>query len=168
PGSSGPSRATALYQLMHLAATLTEAVSTRDVIELAGDQIMPAFRIQSLVVMTSAEGRLRVEGRRGPHPTLMNRLDGAPLSSDNPAAHVLMTGVPGFFSEFAELERGYPTTGLCETVAACAFLPLIVSGHPVGTLVLAYDRPRAFDPEERALLTSIAGLLAQALDRARL
>ncbi|AEN13439.1 MULTISPECIES: SpoIIE family protein phosphatase [unclassified Streptomyces] len=167
-GASGPSRAAALYHLMHLAATLTEAVSTRDVIELAGDQIMPAFRIQSLVVMTSAEGRLRIEGRRGLHPTLMDRLDGAPLSSHTPAAHVLMTGVPGFFSDFTELERGYPTAGLRETVAACAFLPLIVSGHPVGALVLAYDRPRAFDPEERALLTSIAGLLAQALDRARL
>ncbi|GAA2925266.1 SpoIIE family protein phosphatase [Kitasatospora cinereorecta] len=163
-----PSRATALYHLMHLAATLTEAVGTQDVIELAGDQLMPAFRIQSLIVMTSVAGRLRIEGRRGLHPTLMDRFDGAPLNSDTPAAHVLMTGVPGFFADFSELERAYPSAGMRDAVAASAFLPLIVSGHPVGSLVLAYDQGHVFEPEERALLTSIAGLLAQALDRARL
>ncbi|MFE9906905.1 SpoIIE family protein phosphatase [Streptomyces clavifer] len=168
PATPAPSRATALYHLMHLAATLTEAVGTQDVIELTGDQLMPAFGIQSLVVMTSAEGRLRIQGRRGAHPTLMDRLDGAPLNSDTPAAHVLMTGVPGFYSDFAELERAYPSEGLRQVVAASAFLPLIVSGHPVGALVLAYDQDHDFEPEERALLTSIAGLLAQALDRARL
>ncbi|MEU1124280.1 SpoIIE family protein phosphatase [Streptomyces sp. NPDC005899] len=168
PTSAVPNRATALYHLMHLAATLTEAVGTRDVIELAGDQLLPAFRIQSLVVLTSTQGRLRVEGRRGSHPALMDRFDGAPLTADTPATHVLLTGVPGFFDDFAELERAYPTAGLRNAVAACAFLPLIVSGRPVGSLVLAYDRPHRFEPEERALLTSIAGLLAQALDRARL
>lgn len=168
PTSDVPSRATALYHLMHLAATLTEAVGTQDVIGLAGDQLMPAFRIQSLVVMTSAEGRLRVEGRRGTHPALMDRFDGAPLTSGTPAAHVLTTGIPEFYPTFTELERAYPSAGLRDAVAACAFLPLIVSGHPVGSLVLAYDRPHPFEPEERALLTSIAGLLAQALDRARL
>ncbi|MFJ6854563.1 SpoIIE family protein phosphatase [Streptomyces sp. NPDC091271] len=168
PSSGVPSRATALYHLMHLAATLTEAVGTQDVIELAGDQVMPAFRIQTLVMMTSAEGRLRVEGGRGSHPSLMDRFDGAPLTSPTPAAHVLMTGIPDFYPTFADLERAYPSARLRNAVAACAFLPLIVSGRPVGSLVLAYDRPHSFEPEERALLTSIAGLLAQALDRGRL
>ncbi|MFE7748866.1 SpoIIE family protein phosphatase [Streptomyces sp. NPDC057428] len=168
PVSAAPSRAGALYHLMHLAATLTEAVSTKDVIELAGDQLMPAFRIQTLVVMTSAEGRLRVEGSRGSRPALMDRFDGAPLTSGTPAAHVLMTGSPDFYANFDELRRAYPSADLRHAVAACAFLPLIVSGRPIGSLVLAYDRPHPFEDEERALLTSIAGLLAQALDRARL
>ncbi|WP_406144516.1 SpoIIE family protein phosphatase [Streptomyces sp. NBC_01012] len=163
-----PGRATALYHLMHLAATLTEAVGTQDVIELTGDQLMPAFRVQTLVVMTAVEGRLRVEGRRGTRPSLMDRFDGAPLTSPTPAAHVLMTGIPDFYSSLTELQRAYPSAGLDAAVAACAFLPLVVSGHPVGALALAYDRPHTFDLDERALLTSIAGLLAQALDRARL
>ncbi|MEU8706453.1 SpoIIE family protein phosphatase [Streptomyces sp. NPDC048565] len=166
--SSVPSRATALYHLMHLAATLTEAVGTQDVIELIGDQLMPAFRIQTLVVMTAVEGRLRVEGRRGTRPSLMDRFDGAPLTSPTPATHGLTTGIPDFYSSVTELKRAYPSAGLDATVAACAVLPLVVSGHPVGALALAYDRPHRFDLDERALLTSIAGLLAQALDRARL
>ncbi|WP_069169608.1 PP2C family protein-serine/threonine phosphatase [Streptomyces griseus] len=168
PPSPAPYRATALYHLMHLAATLTEAVSTEDVIELTGDQLLSAFRIQSLLVLTSEQGRLQIEGRRGSQPTLMDRFDGAPLTMDNPAAHVLITGVPGFFADVTELARAYPAANLLDAVPACAFLPLIVSGRPVGSLVLAYDRPHPFDPEERALLSSIAGLLAQALDRARL
>lgn len=53
-------------------------------------------------------------------------------------------------------------------MAAWAFLPLVVSARPVGSLVLGYDVPRPFPPAERAILTSLAGLLAQALDRARL
>ncbi|MEV0008641.1 SpoIIE family protein phosphatase [Streptomyces sp. NPDC047973] len=168
PVSDVPSRTTALYHLMHLAATLTEAVGIQDVIGLAADQLMPAFRIHTLIVMMSVEGRLRIDGRRGSHPALMDRFDGEPLTSATPAAHVLMTGVPDFYPTFTDLERDYPSVGLREAVSACAFLPLIVSGHAVGSLVLAYDKPHDFAAEERALLTSIAGLLAQALDRARL
>lgn len=51
---------------------------------------------------------------------------------------------------------------------AWAFLPLIVSGRPVGCCILSYDRPHTFTADERAVLTSLAGLIAQALDRARL
>ncbi|MEV0580775.1 SpoIIE family protein phosphatase [Streptomyces sp. NPDC050392] len=166
--SSAPSRAVALYHLMHLAATLTEAVGIQDVVGLLSDQLVPAFRIQALAVMTAAEGRLRVEGHHGFAPELMDRFDGAPLASRTPAAHVLTTGVPSFYRSFAELKRAYPPAVLQEGLAAWAFLPLIASGRPVGSLVLAYEMTRPFEPEERALLASIAGLIAQALDRARL
>ncbi|WNI20711.1 SpoIIE family protein phosphatase [Streptomyces sp. ITFR-16] len=165
---STPSRAVALYHLMHLAATLTEAVGMRDVVDLISHQLRPAFRIQALAVMTSAEGRLRIEGHRGFATQLMERFDGTPLASGTPAAHVLTTGVPAFYSSFAELKRAYPPAVLQSGMSAWAFLPLIASGRPVGSMVLAYDRTRPFEPEERALLTSIAGLIAQALDRARL
>jgi serine phosphatase RsbU (regulator of sigma subunit) len=38
----------------------------------------------------------------------------------------------------------------------------------VGCWILSYDRPRTFAPDERATLTALAGLIAQALERARL
>lgn len=53
-------------------------------------------------------------------------------------------------------------------MASWAFLPLIASDRVVGSLVLAYDQPHPFTPAERAVLTSLAGLIAQAMDRARL
>jgi serine phosphatase RsbU (regulator of sigma subunit) len=52
-------------------------------------------------------------------------------------------------------------------VGARAFLPLIASGRPVGSCILGFDRPRGFSPEERTVLTALAGLIAQALQRAQ-
>ncbi|MFJ4585220.1 SpoIIE family protein phosphatase [Streptomyces echinatus] len=166
--AAGPGRATALYHLTHLAATLTEAIGVHDVVERVSDQILPAFGAQALALMAAEEGRLRIIGHRGYPTELMHRFDAAPLTSDTPAVHVLTTGIPSFFETFADLKRAYPPAVLQDDMAAWAFLPLITSGRPVGSLVLAYSRPRAFPPEERSFLTSTAGLIAQALDRARL
>ncbi|MCX5262511.1 SpoIIE family protein phosphatase [Streptomyces sp. NBC_00199] len=166
--STAPGRAATLYHLMHLAATLTEAVGVRDVVDQVADQMLPAFGAEALALMTVEEGRLRIIGYRGYPADVMERFDAEPLTSATPAVHTLTTGVPAFFGDFAELKRAYPPAVLQDGMGAWAFLPLITSGHPVGSLVLAYDRPRAFAPEERAVLTSTAGLIAQALDRARL
>ena len=51
---------------------------------------------------------------------------------------------------------------------AWAFLPLVVSGQEVGMCVVSFDRPRRLTGAERALLTALSGLVAQALERARL
>lgn len=166
--TAGPSRATVLYHLMHLAATLTEAVGVQDVVEQTADQLLPALGAQAMVLMTAENGRLKILGERGYRAELMDRFDAIPLNSDIPGGKVLTTGVPDFFTTFAELKRAYPTTRHEDGMASWAFLPLIASGRPIGSLLLAYDRPRHFPPGERAVLTSLAGLVGQALDRARL
>ncbi|MFD7408879.1 SpoIIE family protein phosphatase [Streptomyces sp. NPDC059866] len=163
-----PGRTTALYHLLHLAATLTEAVGVRDVVDRVADQLLPAFGAQALALMTTQEGRLRIIGYRGYAAELMDRFDALPLTSDTPAVHVLTTGIPSFFATFEDLKRAYPPAVRQDEMGAWAFLPLITSGRPVGSLVLAYARPHPFAPEERAILTSTAGLVAQALDRAHL
>ncbi|MFH0517282.1 SpoIIE family protein phosphatase [Streptomyces sp. M41] len=167
PGDA-TNRAAALYHFMHLAATLTEAVGVRDVVERVADQVPHGTGAKALALMTAEEGRLRIIGHHGYDAELMSRFDAAPLTSDTPAVHCLTTGVPSFFATFADLQRAHPPAVLQDDMAAWAFLPLITSGRPVGSLVLAYDRPHPFAPEERALLTSLAGLIAQALDRAGL
>ncbi|MER7108530.1 SpoIIE family protein phosphatase [Streptomyces sp. NPDC000229] len=164
-----PSRATALYHLMHLAATLTEAAGVQEVVDQAADQITPALGAQSLALLTTEEGRLRVVGHRGYPADVVTRFDSTPVASDTPAARVLTRGAPLFFGSRPELERVCPSAVVLDSEgAAWAFLPLIASGRPVGSLVLGYDRPRTFHPGERAILVSLAGLIAQALDRARL
>ncbi|MBZ3905821.1 SpoIIE family protein phosphatase [Streptomyces griseiscabiei] len=163
-----PGRATTLYHLMHLAATLTEAVGVRDVVDQVCEQVLPAFGAAALALMTAEDGRLRIIGYRGYTAELMERFDAAPLTSDTPAVRALTTGVPAFFDTFADLKRAYPPAVLQDAMAAWAFLPLITSGRPVGSLVLAYEQPHPFTTEERAVHISTAGLIAQALDRARL
>ncbi|MEU0251019.1 SpoIIE family protein phosphatase [Streptomyces sp. NPDC006184] len=162
-------RAGRLYQLMHLAAALTEVVGVQDVIDLVADQIMPAFGAQSLVLSAADAGRLRITGYRGYDPEAIERLDGLPLDTMfTPAGRVLRSGIPAFFADPEDMRRSYPEASGISGKQAWAFLPLIVSGRPVGCCILSYDEPRAFPAEDRAVLTSLAGLIAQALDRARL
>ncbi|MFB6947005.1 MULTISPECIES: SpoIIE family protein phosphatase [unclassified Streptomyces] len=165
---AAPGRSTAHHLLMHLAATLTEAVGVMDVIARIDDLVPTAFEAQALAVMIAEEGRLRIIGYRGYTAELMDRFDGTPLASNTPAVRVLTSGVPHFYATFADLKRAHPPAVLQDGKAAWAFLPLITSGRPVGSLVLAYDQPHSFTPEERAVLTATAGLIAQALERARL
>ncbi|MFF5488662.1 SpoIIE family protein phosphatase [Streptomyces virginiae] len=159
---------TSLYHLMHLAAALTEAVGVQEVVDLVADQIVPAFGPQAMAILTAEEGRLRHIGYRGYTVELMDLLDAQPLTAHTPTARVLSTGVPSFFATFAELQREYPSAVHLDDMASWAFLPLIASDRVVGSLVLAYARPHSFTPAERAVLTSLAGLVAQALDRSRL
>lgn len=163
-----PVGAAAVYHLVHLAATLSEAAGVHDVVELVADQIVPAFGPQGLVLMSADEGRLRIIGHRGYRQEFIDRYDGTPLTADVADAQVLVTGVPVFFPTPDELFRVHPHAPRYEDRSAWAFLPLIASGRPVGSLILSYDRPRPFLAAERALLTSLAGLIAQALARARL
>ncbi|MDH2390505.1 SpoIIE family protein phosphatase [Streptomyces sp. HNM0663] len=160
--------ATALYHLTHLAASLAEAAGVHEVADLVADQIVPAFGPQGLVLMTVNDGRLRIVGHRGYSEEFINRFDGTPLTSGLTTVQVLATGAPVFFPSFEDFQRAYPSAPRYGDRDAWAFLPLIASGRTIGSLVLSYARSRPFPPAERALLTSLAGLIAQALDRARL
>ncbi|MEU9121542.1 SpoIIE family protein phosphatase [Streptomyces sp. NPDC048506] len=168
-GEALPVRAGQIYHVLHLAAALTEAVGTRDVVDLIADQIMPAFGAQGMLMYAAEGGRLRTIGHRGYPAEAIAHFEGVALSAaDSPAVHALATGQPSFYSTPEEIERHYPGLPQLTGKAARAVLPLIVSGRPVGCCILAYTRPRPFSPEERQVLTSLAGLIAQALDRARL
>ncbi|WP_406209075.1 SpoIIE family protein phosphatase [Streptomyces sp. NBC_01017] len=164
-----PARGGQLYQLTHLAAALTEVVGVQDVVDLVADQIMPAYGAQGLVMSTADAGRLRITGHRGYPADTIRRLDGLPLdTSFTPAGKVLSSGIPAFFATVDEMRREYPEAPLISGKQAWAFLPLIISGRPVGVCILSYDSPHDFPAEERAVMTSLAGLIAQAFDRARL
>ncbi|MFG2297974.1 SpoIIE family protein phosphatase [Streptomyces sp. NPDC048603] len=172
PAGAGPpngAQAGRLYQLAHLAAALTETVAVRDVIELVADQILPAFGADGLLLSTADAGRLKITGHHGYDPETVDSLDGLPLDTDlTPAGMVLATGVPAFYASPREMAREFPQALRISGKQAWAFLPLAISGRPVGCCILSYDHPRVFSADERAVLTSLAGLIAQALDRARL
>ncbi|MET9256284.1 SpoIIE family protein phosphatase [Streptomyces sp. NPDC003717] len=171
PEAAGaPARLVTISQVVSLTGALSEAVGVRDVVRLIADEIAPTVGSRAQVVLASRAGRLHVLGHHGyPQPYAVERFEGMPLSERTPGTQVLQTGVPAFFESREELERLYPSRqSTRDGFAAWAFLPLIASGRPVGTCVLAYDAPHSFSTEERAVLTSLAGLVAQALDRALL
>ncbi len=166
----GPSRLVTISQVLSLASALTEAVGVQDVVQLVWDEVAPAVDSRALALLGSQGGRLHVLGHRGyPDPHVVERFDGLPLSERTPGTQALNSGVPAFFDSREELERLYPSRHETpDGFAAWAYLPLIASGRPVGTCVLAYNEPRVFPADERAVLTSLGGLIAQALERALL
>jgi GAF domain-containing protein len=165
-----PTRLVSMSQALSLAGALTETVSVQDVVELVADEIAPAVGSRALALLNARAGRLRVLGHHGyPDPRVVEQFDGMPLTAPTPGAHAVAHGVPAFFDSQQQLERLYPVRHATpDGFAAWAYLPLIASGRPVGACVLAYAEPRAFSTHERAVLTSLAGLIAQALDRALL
>ncbi|MGY5057263.1 SpoIIE family protein phosphatase [Streptomyces sp. 900105755] len=161
-------RLVTISQVLSLAGALTEAVGVQDVVQLVADEVAPSVGSQAVVVLGARGGRLHVLGHRGyEEPRTVERFDGLPLAERTPGTHVLNTGVPAFFESRQQLVRLYPDRhDTPDGFAAWAYLPLIASGRPVGTCVLAYAEPHAFPADERAVLTSLGGLIAQALERA--
>ncbi|WBP84604.1 SpoIIE family protein phosphatase [Kitasatospora cathayae] len=159
----------AFYHILHLASALTEAISVQDVVRMVSEQIVPAFGGQAVAVLMAEGGRLRTVGHRGYPPGQVDQFDGTPLTEPTPGVQAATNAVPAFFETRTELERLYPNRPETQDgMAAWAYLPLVTSRRLIGTCVLAFAEPHRFDVDERAVLTALGGLIAQALDRARL
>ncbi|MFF4585247.1 SpoIIE family protein phosphatase [Streptomyces sp. NPDC001388] len=167
---AAPIRLVSMSQALSMAGALTETVSVQDVVGLVAHEIAPAVGSQALALLGARAGRLHVLGMHGySDPHVVERFDGMPLSAPTPGAHAVAHGVPAFFESRHHLEHLYPARrSTPDGFAAWAYLPLIASGRPVGACVLAYAEPHDFSTHERAVLTSLAGMVAQALDRALL
>ncbi|MGW7266198.1 SpoIIE family protein phosphatase [Streptomyces sp. NPDC054842] len=163
-------RLVTISHILSLASALTEAVSVQDVVQLVAEEVAPAVGSKALVVLGTRGGRMHVLGQHGyTDPRVVERFDGLPLTAQTPGTRVLSSGVPAFFESRRQLEHIYPSRNATpDGMAAWAYLPLVASGRPVGTCVLAYPEPHAFPADERAVLSSLGGLVAQALERALL
>jgi PAS domain-containing protein len=168
PTVTEQTRPGALYQLLHLSSALTESIGVTDVTEAVTNQIMPVIDVQSLAIVIVDEGRLHVVGSRGFPREKIDGLQDLSLSADVPEVRAIMTGIPTFYSYAEELQRIYPGVTVSADTAACAHLPMFASGQTIGSVILGYDRPHPFPPDERTALISLAGVIAQALERARL
>ncbi|WP_329135017.1 SpoIIE family protein phosphatase [Streptomyces sp. NBC_01476] len=170
PASPVPpsARGGALYRLTQLAAALAQAVGVGDVIDTLAVHSLPVFGAQAVAVFSAESGRLTLLGTHGYPPGALDQYDNLPLSSGTPSARALADRVPLFSSSPDELRRHAPGIEPDPSRQAWAHLPLIISDRAIGGLVLAYDQPHPFPPDERAVLLSLSSVVAQAFDRARL
>ncbi|MER5898100.1 SpoIIE family protein phosphatase [Streptomyces sp. NPDC001876] len=164
---SAADRATVLYRPVALAIALTEAVTARQVSAVVTEELLPAFGGRQLAIYLQNEGRLYLAWETGFPKGFLDRFDGVGLDAHIPGVDTLTTGRPLFFESMEKLAASYPGIPMDTSVGARAFLPLIASGRPVGSCILGFDQPRGFSPEERTVLTALAGLIAQALQRAQ-
>jgi serine phosphatase RsbU (regulator of sigma subunit)/PAS domain-containing protein len=157
-------------RIQDLTAALSEAVTSQDVVDAVAERVLPPFGASGLTMQVIEGDRLRVIGAVG-YPQPYVDLIGGPLHELPQAAEALRTHRPWFIPSPKEYAKRYPEWA--ERVPrsgkqAWAFMPLVVSGRVVGLCVVSFDRPRRLTGAERALLIALSGLIAQALERARL
>ncbi|MEU9480906.1 SpoIIE family protein phosphatase [Streptomyces sp. NPDC048191] len=164
---TAPARLGVMYHVLQLSSALTEAVTTRQVCEVVSDQLLPAFGGQQMAIYVVRHKAMQLLHHTGHHETFLDWLQGVPLHARLPGTESLTSGAPLFIESQKDLARGYPgiPTG---PVSSWVYLPLLASGRPVGTCVLGFDEPHHFTEKDRGVLTALAGLIAQALERARL
>ncbi|MER6126965.1 SpoIIE family protein phosphatase [Streptomyces sp. NPDC001795] len=155
------------YRPVVLAIALSEAVTARQVSEVVMRELLPAFGGHRLAIYLLQDRHLYLAWETGFPPRFLSQFEGVGLDAKLPGVETLTTGRPLFFESMQQLEAAYPDIPLDTQEGSRAFLPLIASGRPVGSCILGFERPRSFGPEERTLLTALAGLIAQALERAR-
>lgn len=157
----------ALYRVLQLGSALTAAVTAHEVCDAVAEQLLPAFGGQKLAISVVEEQRLRLLSQRGYPERFLARFEGTPLHARLPVTDALTSGAPLFVESRQELLKTYPGIPVGDS-NSWAFLPLIASNRPVGACMLSFDDVHRFPGEERGLLTALGGLIAQALERARL
>ncbi|MER6136233.1 SpoIIE family protein phosphatase [Streptomyces sp. NPDC001815] len=154
-----------------LTAALARAIGSQGVVDAVARHVLPPFGAAGLMIQVIEDEHTRVVGSVGYSREFVDRVDHLPVSGRTAVTDALLTRTPQFFSSPEEYASRYPKQAGQPAAGhkqAWAFLPLIASDHPVGVCVISFDRPRAFTGEERTLLVALSGLVAQAVERARL
>ncbi|MFK4224710.1 SpoIIE family protein phosphatase [Streptomyces sp. NPDC019890] len=167
PPADRPARLGVIFHVLQLGSALTEAVTAREVCDVVADQLLPAFGGQQLAIYVVREGTMHLLFHTGRREDFLDWLEGVPLHARLPGTETLTSGAPLFIESQQDLSQGYPEIP-AGGLSSWAYLPLIASSRPVGTCVLGFEDAHPFTAKDRGVLTALAGLIAQALERARL
>lgn len=169
--AGGRDTAMRAVRIQELTAALAEAVTTQDVLAAVAERVLTPFRASGLIVEVAEKDHLWVIGAVGYPQQFVNQMNGCPLAEIPSIAVALRDHRPFFLSSPTEYAERFPEVASWpdrSSKRAWAFMPLVVSGQELGMWVVSFDRPRQLTDAERTLLIALSGLVAQALERARL
>ncbi|MGW7318607.1 SpoIIE family protein phosphatase [Streptomyces sp. NPDC054865] len=155
--------------LLDAGRALAEARSTSEVLRVAASLSMPGFNPDGLAVFGVEGDRLSVIGHHGHGTGEEGPFTDMGLETAYPAAEVVRTGRAIYLPTPEDYKRRFPAAWpLAQRFGriSWAFLPLIVAGRTMGAWMAAFKHPVSFSPDERSVLTTVARMLAQALQRA--
>ncbi|MFI1704186.1 SpoIIE family protein phosphatase [Streptomyces griseoruber] len=167
----GPVGSERTVRMNELTVALAEAVTSQDVVRTVARYVVPPFGADGLLVDVIESGRVHVVDSTGYPDSFIRLLNGMPYAEHPVITDMLRTHTALFFESPEEFLRPYPfgrTLLEASPMKAWAFLPMVASGRNIGGLTLSFHRPRSFSDEDRTLLTTLSGLVGQALERARL
>jgi serine phosphatase RsbU (regulator of sigma subunit) len=157
-------------RIQDLASALADAVTSQDVVTAVAERVLPPFGASGLIIHVPDGDIMRVIGSVGYSQSFIDVIT-APVWELPSVEEAMRTHRPWFVSCPQEFTKRYPSMAGIPAKGdkqAWAFLPLVVSGRVAGLCVISFAHPRRLTGAERALLIAISGLIAQALERARL
>jgi K+-sensing histidine kinase KdpD/ActR/RegA family two-component response regulator len=160
-------------RLYELNAALSEAVTMDDVAKaiVRHGKMVVGASAASVAMLGSGGSRFEtLHSEEYPPEAIESRRSFAAAAGLCSTAAV-ETRRPVFVGSFAEWQQKYPQSAALAAdggYASAAVLPLVTEGSVFGVMSFHFTVPVNFDPEYKALLTSVAQHCAQALDRARL
>ncbi|MFC4424810.1 GAF domain-containing protein [Deinococcus navajonensis] len=158
-------------QLHQVTAALGTARTEQDVMRVVLEQAVPAVGAYRGAMLALSDDRqtLELQGEEGYGPEERERFRRLALSQDLPASRAAQEARP-VFASMPNATRDFPDWNAVRSAAtqSIAALPLTFAGEVQAVLVLSFDTPRRFDEAEQQFLTTLTGVGAQALERARL
>jgi signal transduction histidine kinase len=184
---------THLRALAALSGSLTDALNPEDAAYLVEQKALTALGAVSAVVVTLGAFPPPSTYPRGPGAALntyapppaltlhvvraigvpgaiRNALEALPLDAPVPFAEVAREGKPIFLSSEEEMRR-YPSWAsamIGASARAAAIVPVWANGELRGVLGLAWRDPHPFNEDERAFVSTLGVMCAQAIMRAHL
>jgi PAS domain S-box-containing protein len=162
-----------LTRLQTVTASLSEALTAQQVAEVILSQAGPVLGAEAGVVYVLTDNGREFEALRmfGFAPDIVAEWSRFPADSPTPVATAVRQGRPVVVATLEEMVDRFPVATRVPTLqgaeAAVAF-PLLVRGRAIGGVGLRFPTEQAFSEQDLAFLETLAGLCAQALDRARL
>lgn len=150
-------------------AALAHARTVPEVIDaLKNTRGLTQLGAASLVIGLVEAGRIRLIAE-GPEQSVIQGTPITRMEEPGPMSEAVRTLDPCFIESPEEFAKRYPKlwqalTGL--HITSAAYLPLIVQARPIGAVGLLYAGRRGFSAEERTLLVTLGGCIAQSLQRA--
>ena len=156
-------------RLQRASAALSGALSRSQVAEVVLGEAVAELLADRGLLLAAGPGAVRVVASHGlDDARLADVAEAWAQERPLPARTAWTSGEPVWL-ETPEERAAYPALEEAEpgTAAQCA-VPLPVAGHLAGVLVLDFREPRLFSEDERAFLSALAAVGAQAVERADL
>jgi serine phosphatase RsbU (regulator of sigma subunit)/anti-sigma regulatory factor (Ser/Thr protein kinase) len=152
---------------------LSHAITVEDVIAvLTGVGGLERFGADGLALGLVEGGNLKAVAVSGPAMAGMEELPSRHLNESLPLTEAVLTQRPRFASgtdQLKDLGERFPLVRPYleqMDLEAAAFLPLVAQASSMGGLALFYRHRQGFDREDRELIGTLVGILAQSLQRA--
>ncbi len=158
-------------RLQSMTAALSGSVTQRDVADVAVSEIREAVGASGagLAVVVEERQTSTLASAGYDHDVAPSLLE-ASLDAHTPGSRALRRRMTGFFGTLDEIRAVFPeaATALARTGhTSFVFVPLLAGGRAPGLVAASWTERTTLTAEDRSFLETLAGQVAQALERAR-